>query len=92
MNAKEMIMKCNIARTFTMAAVTALALAVAPTAKAQGLGCSNASLQGTFAFKGVGFIVSPASMAGPLADVNTLTFDGNGTVTAASGITAKTAI
>lgn len=79
-------MKCStIAKTVAIASVAALALTVAPSAKAQDFGCSNASLQGTFAFKGVGFIVSPATVAGPSADVNTLNFDGNGNVTAPSG-------
>jgi hypothetical protein len=69
----------TIAQTFTIAAVTALALGIAPTANAQA--CSNPSLQGTFVFKGVGVIVSPASVAGPFVDVNTLTFDGQGAAT-----------
>ena len=69
----------TIAKTFTIAAVTALALGIAPTANAQA--CSNSSLRSTFVFNGVGFIVSPATVAGPFADVNTLTFDGQGAVT-----------
>jgi hypothetical protein len=60
MNAKEMIMKCSIARTLAMAAVTALALSTAPMAKAQlvNKGCSNATLIGTFAYTSTGFIVA----------------------------------
>jgi hypothetical protein len=86
MNAKEMTMKrSTIAKTFTLAAFTALALGVAPAAKAQANGCSNASLQSRFVFKGVGFIISPAAVAGPFDDVNTLIFDGNGAVTADAG-------
>jgi len=82
MNAKEMIMKrSTIAEAFTIAAVTALALAVAPIAKAEGKGCSNATLKGTFADKDTGFITAPPAMAGPFAGVNTETFDGNSTVT-----------
>jgi len=69
----------TIAKTFTIAAVTALALGIAPTANAQA--CTNSSLRSTFAFKGAGFIVSPPSVAGPFADVNTLTFNGQGAVT-----------
>lgn len=81
MNAKEMIMKPSIiAKTLTIAAIAALALGIAPIANA-GEACSNPSLQGSFVFKGVGFIVSPATVAGPFADVNTLTFDGNGAAT-----------
>lgn len=75
----------TIAKAFTLAAVAAVALAVTPSATAQGLGCSNATLRGTFALKGAGFIISPAVVAGPTADVNPLYFDGIGTVTAASG-------
>ena len=43
-----------------MAAVTALALGIAPPAKAQVVnkGCSNATLQGTFAYTSSGFIVA----------------------------------
>ena len=73
--------RSTIAKTFTMAAVTALALGIATTAKAQGPQCSNASLQGTYAQKGTGVITAPPDMAGPLANVGTLTFDGNGNVT-----------
>ena len=82
MNAKERIMKhSSIGKTFTIAAVTAVALAIAPTAKAQDFGCSNVTVRGTFAQTGTGTITSPPSMAGPLANVGTLTFDGNGGVT-----------
>ena len=49
MNTKERIMKpSTIAKTFTIAAVTVLALGLAPTAKADDKGCTNATLQGTF--------------------------------------------
>ena len=87
MNAKEMIVKrSTIAQTFTIAAVTALALGIAPTAKADNnKGCSNATLKGTFAHMANGFITAPPAMAGPLAGVGTDIFDGNG------GITASTA-
>lgn len=80
MNAKELIMKRNtIAKTFAIAAVTALALGVAPTAKAENnKGCTNATLRGTFAHRATGFITAPPDMAGPLAGVGTDTFDGNG--------------
>jgi hypothetical protein len=82
MSTKEMIMKRSaIAKTFTIAAVTALALAIAPTAKADDKGCSNATLQGTFAFTSTGFITSPPPIAGPFAEVGTQTFDGTGGTT-----------
>ena len=79
----------TIAKTFAFAAVSALALSVAPAAKADDKGCSNATLKGTFALKGAGFIISPAAVAGPVADVNTLAFDGNGAATAASGFMSQ---
>ncbi len=82
MNAKDRIMKpSTIAKTFTIAAVTVLALGLAPTAKADDKGCSNATLQGTFSQKGTGVITDPPSIAGPIANVGTLTFDGRGAVT-----------
>jgi hypothetical protein len=79
---KEMIMKRNTTtKAFAIAAVTALALAVAPIAKADDKGCTNATLHGTFSQRGTGVIIAPPSIAGPMANVGTLTFDGNGAVT-----------
>ena len=74
--------RSTIAKTFTIAAVTALALGIAPTAKADDKGCSNATLKGTFAYKATGFITAPPALAGPFAGVGTQTFDGNGATTA----------
>ena len=77
-------MKRNtIAKTFTMAAAAALALATSPTAKADDKGCSNATLRGTFAYTSTGFITAPPAFAGPFAETGTQTFDGNGGTTAA---------
>lgn len=73
--------RSTIARAFTVAAVTALVVAVAPTAKADDKGCTNATIKGTFSQRGSGFITAPPSLAGPLANVGTLTFDGEGGVT-----------
>jgi hypothetical protein len=82
MNAKEMIMKrSTTGKAFAIAAVTALALTVAPMAKADSKGCSNATLKGTFADKDTGFITAPPTLAGPFAGVNTEIFDGNGALT-----------
>jgi hypothetical protein len=82
MNVKEMIMKrSTTAKAFAIAAVTALALTVAPMAKAEGKGCSNATLKGTFADKDTGFLTAPPAMAGPFAGVSIQTYDGNGTLT-----------
>jgi hypothetical protein len=39
--------RSTIAQSLTIAAVTALALGITPTAKADDKGCSNASLEGT---------------------------------------------
>ena len=74
----------NIAKTFTIAAVTAVAIAIAPTAKADDKGCTNASLKGSFSHIATGFITAPPTMAGPLAGVGTDTFDGNGGITSAA--------
>ena len=83
MNAKEMTMKRRtLAKTFAIAAVTAIALGLAPTAKADNYkGCSNASLKGTFSHMGTGFVTAPPAMAGPVGGVGTDTFDGNGKIT-----------
>jgi hypothetical protein len=79
---RRFIMKrSTIAKAFTIAAVTALALGIASKAKADGRECSNATLKGTFADKDTGFITSPASMAGQFAGANLETFGGNGTIT-----------
>ena len=69
------------AKAFTIAALTALALGVAPAAKAADKGCSNASLQGTFSDKDTGFIYPAANAAPvPFVGVNVETFDGNGNI------------
>ena len=75
--------RSTITKTFTIAAVTALALGIAPTAKADDdKGCSNATLLGTFAYTSTGFITAPPGLAGPVAEVGTQTFDGEGATTA----------
>lgn len=83
MTAKEMIMtRSTIAKSFTIAAVTALALSVAPTAKADDNGCSNASITGTFAVTTTGFAVAAPAPVGPaFAQVSMQTFDGSGGTT-----------
>ena len=73
--------RSTIAKTFTIAAVTALGLAIAPTAKADNKGCSIATLIGTFAHAASGVVTAPAAMAGPVASIGTETFDGNGGIT-----------
>jgi hypothetical protein len=82
MNAKEITMKrITLVKTLTIAAVAVLALGIAPAAKAQS--CSILSLHGAFSYKGTGTIVSPPEIAGPIDEVGTLTFNGNGVVTGA---------
>jgi hypothetical protein len=75
----------NTTKTFAFAAIGVLALCVAPAAKADNKGCSDATLRGSFSFNGTGFIISPPVVAGPLAEVSTLVFDGVGAVTSATG-------
>jgi len=72
----------TIARTLTIAAVSALTLGMA-SANAEDKGCSEATLKGTFAYTSTGFIVAdaPPSFIGPSAEVGTQTFDGKGNVT-----------
>ena len=71
----------TIAKTFAIAAVSVLALSIAPTAKAADKGCSNASLTGTFVFRGTGSHMLPDGLH--LLDVVFVqTFDGNGALTA----------
>ncbi len=76
--------RTTIAKSFTIAALTALALTVAPTAKADDKGCSNASLTGTFGVTITGFNVYnvPAGTPfPPFAGVSMQTFDGKGGIT-----------
>jgi hypothetical protein len=78
---KEIIMKpCTIAKTLTLAAVTVLALSIAPRAKAD---CSDATLAGHhFAYTSTGIIVSAPipALVGPSAEVGVLYFDEKGDV------------
>ncbi len=73
----------TIAKSFTIAAFAALALSVAPTAKADDRGCSNATLRGTFAQTLTGFGTPASGSTAALANVLALTFDGQGGVTGA---------
>ena len=81
----------TIAKIFTIAAVSAFALSVAPTAKAQintqvstlvNKGCSNATLSGTFAYTVTGSFVAAPAPLGLYAEAGAQTFDGNGSTTA----------
>lgn len=84
MNTNKMIMKRGtLAKAFAIAAVSALALGVAPAAKADNKGCSNATLRGTFSDRDTGwiFLAPPPAAPVPFAGVNIETFDGNGILT-----------
>lgn len=70
----------TIAKTFPIAAAAVLALGMAPEAKAESKGCSNASLKGSFSHRGSGSTTTPPALAGPFAGVGTDTFDGNGNI------------
>jgi hypothetical protein len=73
--------RSTIAKIFTAAAVGALALSTAPTAKAIDFGCSNANLRGTFAYTVTGSFVATPPGIGPSAEAGSQTFDGNGNTT-----------
>jgi hypothetical protein len=90
MNAKKTSMiRTIITQTLAVAAVTALGLGIAPMAKAEGKGCSNATLNGTFAHRASGFETAPPAIAGPVAGVGTDTFDGHGGVTSTATLSLK---
>jgi hypothetical protein len=67
--------RSTIAKTFASGAVAALVLSLAPMAKAQ---CSVGTLAGSFVRTDTGFVTSPPAIAGPLAGVHLVTFDGSG--------------
>jgi hypothetical protein len=56
-------------------------LAMAQSAGTVNLGCSNATLFGTYAFQITGQILAPAGVAGPVAGVALTVFDGYGNLT-----------
>ena len=71
--------RSTIEKIFTIVAVTALALAIAPAAKAQvNKGCNAATLQGTFAYTVTGSFVAAPAPLGLYAEAGAQTFDGNG--------------
>jgi hypothetical protein len=79
-----MIMKpSTIAKTLTMATITALVLGIGAKAKADNKGCSEASIKGAFAYTSTGFIVAAPipALVGPQAEVGTQYFDGKGGIT-----------
>jgi hypothetical protein len=70
--------RSNTAKTFVIAALTALALAMTPTAKAQVNKGSNPNLQGTFAYTVTGAFVAAPAPLGLYGEAGAQTFDGNG--------------
>jgi hypothetical protein len=73
----------TIAKTLTIATVTALVLGIGPKAKADDKGCSEATLKGTFAYTSTGFVLvaNIPALVGPGAEVGTQYFDGKGGIT-----------
>lgn len=71
----------TIAKTFAIGTFAVLALGLAPVAKAERKECSVATLEGSFVRKDTGFVVAPAAIAGPLAGVSLVVFDGYGSFT-----------
>ena len=76
--------RSTITKTFTLAALAALGMGLAPTAKAADKGCSAVTLMGTFSRHDTGTVLASPGGAGPVAFVGTFTFDGNGNVTGAT--------
>src|SRR5215472_4303627 len=76
-------MELNIIRnTFGAVAIAALALGLAPAAKADNKGCSASTLKGTFTYTTTGSVVAAPAPVGPYAEVGTQTFDGKGGISA----------
>jgi hypothetical protein len=66
---------------FAAPALVCAGLAVAQSAGTENLGCSNATLNGSYAFQISGQILVPAPAAGPVAGVKLTVFDGFGNLT-----------
>jgi hypothetical protein len=73
--------RTTVAKAFAVAVAIALTVGVASTAQARDTECSDATLNGTFAYTNTGFITAPPDEAGPFAGVGTQTFDGQGATT-----------
>ena len=72
-----------IAKTFAAGAIAALTLSLPHQARAERKECSVATLEGSFVRKDTGFVTAPPAIAGPLAGVSLVTFDGYGKFTSA---------
>ena len=76
--------RSSIAKTFASGTIAAaFILGFAPQAKAQRKECSVATLEGSFARRDTGFVMAAPAIAGPLAGVHLVTFDGRGAFTSA---------
>jgi len=75
--------RSTIGKTLTIGAVAAVALGLAPMAKAERKECSMATLEGSFVRKDTGFVMAAPAVAGPLAGVHLVIFNGNGALTSA---------
>jgi hypothetical protein len=73
-------MKHIAPRTLAIVFAIAFVLSIAPSAKADDKGCSNASLKGTFAYTVTGSTSLPPPLGGPFGGIGRQTFDGNGHV------------
>jgi len=82
----------TIAKTFTAAAATILALAMGPSAQAQNKGCSAGMLRGTFAYTSIGAITAPPELAGPFGEIGTQYFDGTGGTTGSATLSTNGSI
>ena len=79
--------RSTIAKTFI--AITAFALAIAPSAKADDKGCTDATLRGTYAYTSTGSIVAPPAIAGPAVEVGWQTFNGGGITTVTATLSSN---
>jgi hypothetical protein len=79
--------RITIAKTFT--AIAAFALALAPSAKADDKGCTNATLRGTYAYTSTGSAVAPPAIAGPAVEVGWQTFNGGGATTVTATLSSN---
>lgn len=68
----------SLIATLAAPALVFAGFASAQSAGSEYLGCSNATLIGSYAFQITGQILAPAAAAGPVAGVALTVFDGNG--------------
>jgi len=73
-----MTMKSTTIAKTLIAIATTLALGILPKVQADDKVCSNSTLNGIYAFRATGTLVSPQPFPGLIAIVGTQTYDGNG--------------